>query len=142
VGANQHLLAYLYDEGMTDEYIAVTRQFVRAAPSSPEAYVALGLGLHRAARVDEAAGAFEFALTLMEPDLREDFENHTRILSKEVERTYRGLTSEQRLEFQHPFWSLADTLFLTAVIVFQVVYMARMAYADIRFAVPEYGLRG
>src|SRR5690606_17044096 len=114
VGANSHLLAYLYDEGMTDEYIAVARQFVRAAPSSPEAYLALGLGLHRAARVDEAAGAFEFALTLMQPDLREDFENLTRILSQEAERTYRGLTPEQRREFQHRFWSQADPLFLTA----------------------------
>ena len=142
VGANSHLLAYLYDEGMTDEYIAVARQFVRAAPSSPEAYLALGLGLHRAARVDEAAGAFEFALTLMQPDLREDFENLTRILSQDGERTYRDLTPEQRREFQHRFWSQSDPLFLTAVNEFQLEYMARMAYADIRFGLPEYGVRG
>jgi len=142
VGANSHLLAYLYDEGLTDEYIAVARQFVRAAPSSPEAYLALGLGLHRAAKVEEAAGAFEFALTLMDPEFREDFENLTRILSKEAEKTYEGLTPEQRLEYRRRFWTQADPLFLTAANEFRLEYMARMAYADIRFGVPEHGLRG
>lgn len=142
IGANTHLLAYLYDEGMTDEYLAVARQFVRAAPSSPEAYLALGLGLHRAAKVDEAAGAFEVALTFMDPALREDFENIARILSVEAEKTYSSLTPAQRREYERRFWAQADPLFLTAANEFRLEYMARMAYADMRFGIPEYGLRG
>lgn len=142
VGANAHLLAYLYDEGLIDEYLAVARQFVRAASSSPEAYLALGLGLHRAGKVDEASGAFELALTLMEPDVRADFENITRIMTKDAEEAYSGLSREQQAEFRDRFWSKADPLFLTPANEYRIEYMARMAYADMRFGLSEYGIRG
>src|SRR5690606_28448354 len=142
VGANAHLLAYLIDEGMLDEYLAVARQFVRAASSSPDAYLALGPGLHRAGTVDEAAGAFELALTLMDPDLRADFENITRIMTRDAEETYAGLTPDEQTEFRRRFWSKADPLFLTPANEFRLEYIARMAYADIRFGLQEYGIRG
>jgi GWxTD domain-containing protein len=142
VGANRHLLAYLYDEAPIEEYIAQARQFVRAAPSTPEAYLALGLGLHRAGDTDEAQGAFEYALSLMTPEDRADFENIARIMTKDLEEQYASLSPEEQAEFRSRFWRHADPLFLTPANEFRLEYMARMTYADIRFGVPEYGLRG
>ncbi|HEX7090959.1 MAG TPA: GWxTD domain-containing protein [Longimicrobiales bacterium] len=141
-GANAHLLAYLYDEAPIEEYVAHARQFVRAAPSIPEAYLALGLGLYRAGNTDEAQGAFEYALSLMPPEDRADFENIARIMTKDLEERYASLSPDEQAEFRRRFWGQADPLFLTAANEFRLEYMARMTYADIRFGVPEYGLRG
>jgi GWxTD domain-containing protein len=142
VGANTHLLAYLYDEAPIDEYVAQARQFVRAAPSAPEAFLALGLGLHRAGNTDEAQGAFEYAMSLMTPEDRADFDNIARIMTKEMEERYASLSPDEQAEFRRRFWRQADPLFLTPANEFRLEYMARMAYADIRFGMPEYGLRG
>lgn len=142
IGANKHLLAYLIDEGLMSEYMEVARNFVRAAPSRPEAFFALGLGHHREGRVEEAAGAFEVALSLMDEDERRAVEDLSRILPRDMEELYGELTPEARMEFQRRFWTQADPLFLTSTNEFWTEYMARMVYADMRFGVEEYGLRG
>ncbi|MBI4546024.1 MAG: GWxTD domain-containing protein [Gemmatimonadetes bacterium] len=141
-GAAAHLLAYLYDEGQTEEYVAQARQFVRARSTSPLAYLALGLGLHRLAREDEAAGAFQYALSLMVEGERRQFEHIGRILSKDVEKQYIQLSEAGQAEYQQRFWGQSDPLFLTPANEFWLEYMARLAYADIRFGLPEYGVRG
>lgn len=141
-GANKHLLAYLIDEGLMAEYMEVARGFVRASPSSPEAFLALGLGHHREGRVEEAAGAFEVALSLMGEGERRAFEDLSRILPRDFEEQYAALPAEARIEFQRRFWAQVDPLFLTSTNEFWAEYMARMAYADMRFGVEEYGLRG
>lgn len=142
VGAASHLLAYLFDEGQMEEYTAVARQFVRAASARPEAYLALGLGLHRSAKTDEAGGAFQYALSLMPEPERRQFEDVVRILSKDAEKEYEQLSDTQKAEYERRFWSHADPLFLTPANEFWLEYMARMAYADIRFGLPEYRIRG
>jgi GWxTD domain-containing protein len=141
-GAATHLLGFLDDEGYPEEYVQVARRFVRAAPAEPTAYLALGLGLHRTRRPAEAAGAFQYALSIMPEEERRHFEDIGRILSRQEEERLAELEGAARREYQRRYWTLANPLFLTETNEFWLEFMARMAYADIRFGVPESRLRG
>ncbi len=142
VGAASQLLAYYYDQGYLDEFTVEARRFARAAPTEPKAYLALGLGLHAMGREDEAAGSFQFALELMPPEIAEEFLSISRILTKDDAEAYAGLTPDARQEARRRFWLASDPLFLTPSNEFRAEYMARMAYADLRYGVAEYKLPG
>ncbi|HUH11629.1 MAG TPA: GWxTD domain-containing protein [Longimicrobiales bacterium] len=141
-GASTHLMAYLHDEGLYEQLLDVAHAFVGAAQSDPLAYLGLGLGHYRKGSMEEAAGAFHYALTLMSTEERRQFEGIGRILSKDGEARYTGLSPDQRLEYERRFWSVSDPLMLTAANEFWLEYMARMAYVDFRFGIEEYKLRG
>lgn len=141
-GAATHMLAYLHDEGSWEEYEAIAQAFVAASPSDPRGYLGLGLGLYRQGMMDEAAGAFHYALSLMPEAERREVEAIGRILRKDDERGYDALTVGQRSEYQRRYWALSDPLHLTEINEYWLEYMARLAYVDFRFAVPEYRLRG
>lgn len=141
-GAATHLLAYLHDEGLLEQYMEVARNYVSAAQSDPMAYLALGLGHYKRGSSEEAAGAFHYGLSLMSEGQRRQFEGLARILDKDAEERYSGLTHAQQSEYERRYWSLSDPLLLTASNEFWLEYMARMAYVDFRFGVPEYKLRG
>lgn len=142
VGAATHLLAYHYDEGQVDRFMSEARDFARAAPSEPRAYLALGLGLHAQGRDDEAAGAFEYAMELMPTEHRRDFEAVSRIMRKDRAEQFEGLEGRARQEAVRRFWVAADPLFLTPSNEFWVEYLSRMAYSDLRFGLPEYRIPG
>lgn len=141
-GAATHLLAYLHDEGLLEQYMEVAEDYVSAAQSDPMAYLALGLGYYRQGKPEEAAGAFHYGLSLMGENERRQLEGLARILDKDAEERYSGLSGAQRTEYERRYWSLSDPLLLTASNEFWLEYMARMTYVDFRFAVPEYKLRG
>lgn len=141
-GAATHLLAYLHDEGLLEQYMEVAESYVAAAQSDPLAYLSLGLGHYRRGNPEEAAGAFHYALSLMTEQERRQFEGLARILDKDSEKSYAGLSDAQKSEFERRYWSLSDPLMLTASNEFWLEYMARMAYVEFRYAVPEYKLRG
>jgi GWxTD domain-containing protein len=142
VGAASQLLAYLYDQRYLDEFMAEARRFARAAPIEPKAYLALGLGLHAMGREDEAAGAFQYAVELMPDAAAEEFLSVARLMTKKDAARYEDLTAEARSEARRRFWLASDPLFLTPSNEFRAEYVARMAYADLRFGVNEYKLPG
>lgn len=141
-GAASQLLAYYYDQGYLDEFLAEARRFARAAPTEPRAYLALGLGLHRLGREDEAAGSFQYALELMPPETAEEFLSVSRLMTVRDAKAYEGLTPTARQEARRRFWLASDPLFLTPSNEFRAEYMARMAYADLRWGIAEYRLPG
>ena len=142
VGAASQLLAYYHDQGYLDEYTAEARRFARAAPTEPKAYLALGLGLHAMGREDEAAGAFQYALELMPFEVAEEFRSVARLLTKDDAKAYAALAPEARQEARRRFWLASDPLYLTPSNEFRAEYLARMAYADLRYGVAEYKLTG
>lgn len=141
-GAASHLLAYLFDEGMMGEYMSVARSFVRAAPSDPRAYLALGMGLHARGEEDEAAGAFRYALDLMPEGKRQQVRDISRLLTADDAEEMADLSDPAEREYRRRFWIASDPLYLTPSNEFRLEYLARMTYADLRFGVPEYGLSG
>lgn len=142
VGAATHLLAYYYDENLRHEYLDFARQFVRAAPAEPMAYLCLGLGLTWTGSDEEAAGAFELGLALAPPALRREFENVGRLLGRERERDFLALSGEERAEAARGFWLRNNPLYLTAPNEYWLEFMSRMTYADMRYGLPEYNVRG
>ncbi len=142
VGAASQLLAYYYDQGYLDEFLAEARRFARAASSEPRAYLALGLGLHKMGREDESAGAFQYAVELMPEEVAREFTSIARLMTRKDAEFYEGLTPEARVEARRRFWLASDPLLLTPSNEFQAEYLARMAYADLRFGVAEYKLPG
>lgn len=141
-GAATHLLAYYYDEGMMGAFMTEARRFLEHSPSSPRGYLAFGLGLQAQGRVDEAGGAFQYALDLLTPEERADFLSVSRIMKKEQAELFDSMAAEDAQEALRRFWTASDPLFLTPSNELWAEYLARMAYADLRFGLPEYGVPG
>lgn len=142
VGASLHMLAFLYDEGLADQYMEFARRFVRYVPEEPMAYMALGLGLTWEGQADEATGAFEIGLAMMDEYERRAYENVGQLMSRELEEEYQELTPVEREITRDRFWRQNNPMFLTPTNEYWLDYMSRMTYVDMRFGVLEYNLRG
>ena len=142
VGAATHLMAFYYEEGRMAEFMAEALRFVRAAPSEPRGYLALGLGLHAEGRDDEAAGAFEYALELLPDDVRADFLSVSGLLSEDAAEIFEASLGSDPAEAARRFWTAYDPLYLTPSNEYWAEYLSRMAYVDLRFGLPEYGVPG
>lgn len=140
--AAAHLIGYFHDEGLYEQLLEVARGAVVAAPSEPRSYLGLGLGLYRSGDFEGAAGAFHYAVSIMSDRERREVENVGRIIDRRAEDGFRALTQPQRDEYQRRFWAFSDPLLLSESNEFWLEYMARMAYVDFRYGVPEYRLRG
>ncbi len=141
-GAATQLLAYYHDRGQIQEYRSTARRFADAAPDDPFAYLAMGLGSYTEGDADAAAGAFRYALSLMSPGERSAFQNIGHLLTEEAEESYLAFEAGHRGEYERRFWSQSDPLLITGANEFWLEYMARMAYVDFRFGIPERRMRG
>lgn len=141
-GAATHLLAFYYDTGRMGEFTTEALRFVRAAPSEPRAYLALGLGLHAEGRDDEAAGAFEYAVELLPDEKRADFLAVSRLLTQDDAEIFEARIGADPADAARRFWTAWDPLYLTPSNEYWAEYLSRMAYVDLRFGLPEYDLPG
>ena len=141
-GAATHLLAFYYDTGRMAEFTAEALRFVRAAPSEPRAYLALGLGLHAEGRDDEAAGAFEYAVELLPDEKRADFLAVSRLLTQDDAEIFEARIGADPADAARRFWTAWDPLYLTPSNEYWAEYLSRMAYVDLRFGLPEYDVPG
>jgi GWxTD domain-containing protein len=139
---NAGLLGILYDEERYEEFLEQARSFVRAAPNQPRSHLFYALGLWRLGRVREAADAFERALALLPAGERSRLNDLSRILRRNDAERYQQMSTAQRAEFDRLYWSANDPLKLTAENEHRLEYLARMAYADLRFSAPDLHLRG
>ncbi len=142
VGAATHLLAFYYDTGRMAEFMAEAQRFVRAVPSEPRAYLALGLGLHAEGRDDEAAGAFEYAVELLAEETRADFMAVSRLLTQDDAEIFEARVGADPADAARRFWTAWDPLYLTPSNEYWAEYLSRMAYVDLRFGLPEYDVPG
>lgn len=141
-GAATHLLAFYYDTGRMGEFTAEALRFVRAAPSEPRAYLALGLGLHAEGRDDEAAGAFEYAVELLPDEKRADFLAVSHLLTQDDAEIFEARIGADPADAARRFWTAWDPLYLTPSNEYWAEYLSRMAYVDLRFGLPEYDVPG
>ncbi len=142
VGAATHLMAFHYDAGRMAEFMAEALRFVRAARSEPRAYLALGLGLHAEGREDEAAGAFAYAIELLCARERADFLAVSRLLAPDDARLFEARSGADPADAARRFWTVHDPLYLTPANEHRSEHLSRMAYADLRFGLPEYDVPG
>lgn len=141
-GAAIGLLGLLYDGGRFEEMLKAAIAIRRAQPRSPRILLALGLALHRLDRDLDAEPVFDSALALLPVDLRAQMTGLETIMRTESARAYRALGEASRLQQDSLYWTLADPLALTRVNEARVEFLARVAYADLRFSSPEFGTVG
>jgi len=140
--ASRRLLVHLLEDGQFSEYVSVARRLVEAHPDRPEAELYLGLGLHVAGRENEAAAAFELALARLPERERAPLLSIEPLLRRKRAEDYQLMDDSSRAQLEAAFWRLTDRLYLTEANETRLEHMARVAYADLRFAEPATGRRG
>ena len=141
-GASRRLLVLLLEEHRLPEYLAIARRLAEAHPDRPEALLYVGLGLHLSGREDEAGEMFERALAALPEQERAPLLGLAPVLRRRPAERYQQFTDSTRARYEELYWRLSDPLFLTVAHERRLEHMSRVAYADLRFASPETGLRG
>ncbi len=142
VGATSRLLVALLDDDRLAEYLATAKNLVEAHPDRWDALLYLGLGLHAAAREDEAGEAFEKALAAMPDEERAPLLSLEPVMRRRAAQAYAQLDDSTRVRYEEFYWRLSDPLYLTEAHERRLEHMSRVAYADLRFSAPATGLRG
>ncbi|NIR46732.1 MAG: GWxTD domain-containing protein [Gemmatimonadetes bacterium] len=140
--ASYRLLLHLMEAGELEEYLEVAGRLADAYPESGHAHLYLGLGLHRAAREDEAGAAFDRALELLPEREKAAFQDVSPVMRRRRAEEYFALTDSGKTNFEDAYWRLADPLYLTEANERRLEHLSRVAFADLRFAEPSVGLRG
>lgn len=149
LAARQRLAALLFEVEQYDEMAAVLQAGLGVGNSTTGATSALAdlqlwLGLAHTRRHDPeaAAAAFAAAFALLPPEHRAFFSSLTPVLSPAALESYLGLDTLSRRQHEQQFWQARDPLFLTSVNERLLEHFSRIAYADLRYGVPEKGLAG
>jgi GWxTD domain-containing protein len=125
-----------------DSAAAVTARLVETTPDSGRAWALHGLALARTDRWPEAAAAFDVALARLPPTARAPYLAIDRILSPEQARVWTTSGMDDRASFEARHWRTADPLWLTPENEVRLEFLARVAYADHRWADDLRGYRG
>lgn len=142
VAAATRLMGFLLDEHQLAEYLSIARRLLQANRERPEPYLYLGLGYHRAGREEDAARAFDQALRRLPESDRTAIEDLAPVLRRDEAELYRDMDEDQRNAYNEQYWQIKDPLYLTEANEGKLEHMARVAYADLRFAAPSAGQRG
>jgi GWxTD domain-containing protein len=136
------LLVLLFDVGRFEEVAHVARDLVRALPREPRLRFAQGLALHRLDRDADASAVFDTAFALVPPDDRHAMMSLEHLLRRDDARSYAALSDGGREAMDSLYWDVADPLRLTPVNEAKVEFLARVAYADLRWSSEEFRTRG
>ena len=141
-GAAIGLLGMLYEVGRFEEMQQTAAKLLALQPASARLRLALGLALHRLDRDVDAEPTFDQALALMSADDRRDMTSLETILREDDAKSYRRAADGSRLATDSLYWEVQDPLALTRVNEARVEFLARVAYADLRFTSHEFGTKG
>jgi GWxTD domain-containing protein len=125
-----------------EELRSAARSRLAAVPDDEAAWMALGLAAHRTGAYPQATEAFERALAALAPAERARYTNLSRILGPKDSVEYARFTAEQRTEFDRIYWTAADPLSLTTDNEHRLEFLARVAFADLRWTSDDFLLRG
>ena len=141
-GAALGLLGLLYDRRRYEEMARTAADLQGGMPMSARIRFALGLALHRMDRDDEAQLAFDSALVRLSPEEHRDMTGLATILRRKDAVGYDTLSEARRFALDSLYWDVADPLRLTDVNEARVEFLARVAYADLRFTSAEFNQKG
>ena len=141
-GAALGVLGLLYEAGRVEEMLQTARSLIPAQPRSARVRMALGLALHRLDRDVDAEPVFDSARALLSPADRRDMTSLATILRRDDAQRYGRAGEPSRLATDSLYWAVSDPLALTPVNEARVEFLARVAYADLRFSSHEFGTKG
>lgn len=138
----RHAFMALAEQERWEELRSATMARIAAAPDDETAWLALGLAAHRSGDYPRATEAFERALSLLDPGERARYTGLSRILGPKDSTAYIGLAEDERAEFDRLYWTAADPLSLTADNEHRLEFLARVAFAELRWSSDDFDLRG
>ena len=142
VRPSRHTFMALAEQERWEELISASTERIAAVPDDETAWLALGVAAHRSGDYPRATRAFERALDLLDPAERNRYTNLSRILGPKDSVEYVRFTAEQRSEFDRIYWTAADPLSLTSDNEHRLEFLARVAYAELRWTSDDFALKG
>lgn len=141
-GALMHL-AFLYEDAA--EYqkgMDIVNKLVTYYPQDKDALLYLALISYRCQKIEQAHLAFRQALTKMSIEEKQDFVvNSVNVLLERLWKDKDYSTDQIRMIKNH-YWQMNDPLLLTGYNERLIEHYARVAYANLRFSVPEMDITG
>ena len=137
----RHRFAALADRKRWEELEAAARARLALAPWDPDAWLALGLSLHRTG-LDGAMTAFDSAFAQMSDSTRRRLDRVERIMRPKAVKALDALPPEARARTARFVWTAADPLWSVPGNEVRAEYLARVAFAELRFTDEEAGLHG
>lgn len=127
------LLDLLADDRRYDEMAVLAHTAISAADSSARLRMAAGFAAVRLGRFREADDHFARATALFDADTRAELQDIGRLLRVGDSTRVAGLGAAAERGTVAAFWEAADPLLDTPVNEARLEFLARMAYADLRF---------
>jgi GWxTD domain-containing protein len=131
------LMGLLYDQQRYDEMRDLAQPLLRDRLGSHRVWLAAGLAELRRGRPADAQRAFDEALLRMTPAERDELLDLGRIVREGDALRLAGLSERDRARTDSAFWAAADPILATPENEARLEYLARLAYADLRFTDAE-----
>jgi len=140
--AAYHHLAGLYFDAQLYEKMAALLEKATARIASADLFLFLGLARQQLGNADAAQQAYDRAQQLMPPESRAFFHSLQIVLAPDSAKSYENAPDSLKAKTQRRFWERRDPLFLTAANERLLEHFGRIAYANLRYGVPEKNIPG
>jgi len=137
-----HHLAGLYFDAQLYEKMATLMEKAVTHLSSVDLFLFLGLARQQLGKADAAMQAYQQALELMPPADRAFFYSLQTVLSPDSLKIYERTPDSLQTQRQQLFWTARDPLFLTEANERLLEHFGRIAYANLRYGIPEKNIAG
>lgn len=114
----------------------------RLTPADPWAWMAFGLAQHRLRASSAARAAFDKGLALLHPSERARLDRIDRVLAPKDAAAYARGDSATRAQTSRALWKIADPLWSEDEEDARTEFLARLAYAEIRYTWWDGSVRG
>ncbi len=137
----RHRFAALADRRRWEELLVVARERLAIAPWDPTAWLALGLAQHRGDQPG-AMASFDSAFAQMTTATRARLDQVERIMRPKAVKALDALSPEERARTIQFAWTAADPLWTVPGNEVRAEYLARVAFAELRYTDEERGMHG
>jgi GWxTD domain-containing protein len=141
-GAFRSVAMVLAESARWDDLEAFARAHTERFPRDGNAWMALGLALHRRGETRRAAATFDTAMTVLDPQEVRYLENLARVVAPSRAREVNVAGQHTRAALWNVFWLAADPLWSDGTMEWRTEFRARVAFAELRWTVDELELRG
>ncbi len=140
--AFRYLAMLLAEKGRWPELASIARDRINRLPNDGWAWLDLALALHRGDKSARAAAVFDTAITRLGPSESGRLFAFQRLLNEADSAAYSARPAVERAQWEGSAWSSADPLWSREGYEPRVEFLARVAFAELRWTVEEMNVRG
>ncbi len=137
----RHRFAALADRRRWEELDLAANERIGIAPWDPDGWLALGLARHRLGQAT-ALVAFDSAFAQLSDSTRRRLDRVERIMRPKAVKALDALPPDERARTERFVWTAADPLWSVPGNQVRAEYLARVAFAELRFTDEELGMHG